>query len=130
MDPIGVTLALIVGTAAYLYVGHRQRMDSPDGAVILQLKKAGSDVGKPHQVDFFFTAQKAADLEAVAAELQADGYSTRLSEATPSILCATKPVIPRVRTMLRLRKQLSAIAIARRAEYDGWGAPVVLSVAG
>ena len=133
MDPIGIAIALAVGSAAYVFVHHQQLMEGPDGAAISQLKIAGSDLRKPHSIDFFFLAQSQQALEAIAGELAPLGYNTSISAhgAGESLsLCASRTMVPAIRTMRRLRAAHTRLATVNHAQYDGWGAGVVSRVAG
>ena len=75
MDPVGVSIALACGAAMYAFVWHRQRMEGPDGQVLAQLKAAGSDLRRPHEIDLFFHW-----LEARFGRPEGSAFLTRLSD--------------------------------------------------
>ena len=128
MDPVGVSIALACGAAMYAFVWHRQRMEGPDGQVLPQLKAAGSDLRRPHEIDLFFTGSKRG-LAALKDRLSSRGYQTTLSELDPPAnghyLRATVTTVPRLSSLLRLRREMCSIATAHESAYDGWGASVV-----
>ena len=98
-----------------------------DEAVLVQLRKAGSDLSKPHQIEFFlyFPSQDAA--EQGAAQIRNTGFDAKvqLSAKGDSWLCfATKRMIPDLASLDKIRIQFEALAGKLGGEYDGWGTPV------
>lgn len=100
----------------------------PDAAVIEQLRQAGSDLSKPHPMEFFsyFPNEDAARSACETMEAQGFSVSVQPSVATDEHLClVTGEVIPTLEEMHRLRSEFESLASALNGEYDGWGTPVV-----
>ncbi len=100
----------------------------PDAAVIDQLRAAGSDLSKPHVIEFFTYFQEEVSADTACGSLAAKGFSVSvsLSALTDEYLCfATKEVVPTLEEMHRLRSELESLAAELDGEYDGWGTPVV-----
>lgn len=100
---------------------------SPDGKLIDQLAKSGSDLTKLHQIDFTlrFPTQNAAE----RAELQLIGFAfaTRVEPGkTPGerVIHATKVMYPVESDLQGLREKLNAIAAESRGVYEGWHAKI------
>jgi Regulator of ribonuclease activity B len=100
---------------------------SPDGRLIDQLARSGSDLEKLHQIDFTlrFPTQRAAE----SAELQLIGFAfaTRVEPGkTPEerVIRATKVMFPVESDLQGLREKLDAIAAGNRGTYEGWQAKV------
>lgn len=99
-----------------------------DAAVLEQLKKAGSELGQPHEIDFFLYFPTRALAEVAAEEIRAEGADVGVQEAAAGggFLCATKKkMVPDLAELQRLRVRFAEIAVEFRGEYDGWGASVV-----
>jgi hypothetical protein len=121
--------ALLVGVFAF---GSRRstaaRPRSVDAEVIEQLRQAGSDLSKPHEIEFFLYFPAEANAEAAAKALPDRGFShrvTRAARGTESLLLLTRPMIPDEAGLAQLRRELDAIARQHGGKYDGWGSPVV-----
>jgi regulator of RNase E activity RraB len=128
MDASVIIISTIAGVAAYLLTWQKQRWESPDGLTLKRLKEVGSQLSKPHKVDFFFMAKTADELNLLIVELEGLGFSVQspLSEVDDGfILEVSKVFVPSLRTLLHLRKKLSCIGKKYSAIYDGWGAEVV-----
>ncbi|WP_026471898.1 ribonuclease E inhibitor RraB [Alkanindiges illinoisensis] len=105
--------------------------ENPDAQVVAALKEAGSDISKPHQVEFVFDV----------AETSVDGLASAL-EVLELDICIYAPVpdnhteqafeVVAHKTMLldvaelnHLSAQFEAIAAQHQASYNGWGAEIV-----
>ncbi|MEO8314528.1 MAG: ribonuclease E inhibitor RraB [Pseudomonadota bacterium] len=100
---------------------------TPDGKLIDQLAKSGSDLTKLHQ--FEFTLRFPSQLTAERAELQlvAFAFSTRVEPGKigeERIIRATKVMYPVESDLQGLREKLDAIAVGNRGAYEGWKAKV------
>ncbi|MEQ1934898.1 MAG: ribonuclease E inhibitor RraB [Fimbriimonadaceae bacterium] len=101
------------------------RGTGPDDQVINQLRMAGSDLTKPHVIDFFlyFPTDEAAN--SVRIELGSD-YQCEISQSGEKWLCQAHCTFVPTRASLVLRRQaLTALAAKYGGEYDGWGAAIV-----
>ena len=102
-----------------------------DETLIERLRKSGSDPFQPHDVDFFMAMPSEAAGQAVAAILQAEGYSVDLHAAPdnpadhPFSLHATKALRLSVPGMKELTTRFKELAKAHGGHYDGWSAAVV-----
>ena len=98
-----------------------------DAQVIEQLRLAGSDLSKPHAIEFFLYLPNEAKAQEASTQLQAQGYDTKVQRgATGSdwLCLATKSIVPTHMALLQAREELGALASRLGGEYDGWGAPV------
>jgi len=120
-----LTTLVLIATA---HVALTQGGSDPDSRVLVQLRKAGSNISKPHEIQFFLyfktkdSAKRASGLVAkegckVAVEPGADHMSW---------LCdGRKRMVPMLSDLVRLRKRFNAIAKRFGGEYDGWETAVV-----
>jgi regulator of RNase E activity RraB len=98
-----------------------------DQAVLVQLRKAGSDLSKPHGIEFFvyFPNQDAG--EQAASQIRNAGFevTVRPSAKGDSWLClATKKMVPDLASLQKIRRDFEALAGRLGGDYDGWGTPV------
>lgn len=106
----------------------RSKTLRPDQQVLAQLQKAGSNLSKPHAIEFFlyFPTQSAA--ERAANRIREMGFSpdVRRAAQVDSWLCfATKEMIPSQNALESIRSDFSSLAASLGGDYDGWGTPVV-----
>jgi regulator of RNase E activity RraB len=95
-----------------------------DQQVLEQLKKAGSDLLKPHTIEFFFyfPNEKLANQAAQDIKVEVDDLEVELGADKKNWLCfATKRMVPKHDELVRLRKRFNQIARKYDGEYDGWG---------
>jgi hypothetical protein len=95
--------------------------------VIIQLRKAGSDLSKPHTIDFYlyFPGQSAA--EQAAARMRQTGYTVEVKRAAKGddwLCLGTKQLIPELSTIQAITRGLNALAASLHGNYDGWEAKV------
>jgi len=105
----------------------KQKSDS-DQSVLLQLRKAGSDLSKPHSIEFFvyFPTQAAAEKAAVPIRRAGFGVDVQQAAQGDDWLCfATKTMVPELVDLQKIRRDFVALAAAMNGEYDGWGTQVV-----
>lgn len=101
---------------------------APDQQVLDQLKDAGSNLNKPHPIEFFLYFPTEELANRAASEVKGEGFNVKveLGADNSSWLClATKQMIPENVELVRLRKRFDEIAQKFQGEYDGWGAGVV-----
>jgi hypothetical protein len=98
-----------------------------NAAVLAQLEDAGSDLSKPHPLEFtlYFPTRDAA--MAALPELQAQGYSSGLydKEEGQFRVVAVREAVPTPDAIDGFEAQVQAIAAAHGGEYDGWGSAIV-----
>ena len=100
----------------------------PDQLVLDQLKKAGSDLSKPHPIEFFlyFPTEDSASEASKDIKAEVDEMKVGPSADKKNWLCfATKRMVPDHDELVRLRKRFTEIAKKYGGEYDGWGTEVV-----
>jgi hypothetical protein len=99
-----------------------------DQSVLIQLRKSGSDLSKPHKIEFFlyFPAQTVAEKASVT--IRQAGFDVEVKKAAKgeSWLCfATKTMIPALPDLQRIRQNFITLAGSMNGEYDGWGTQIV-----
>ena len=100
----------------------------PDQQVLDQLKAAGSDLSKPHKIEFFLYFPSEEKANNAAAQLRKEGLTVEVRTAAIGAdwLClGTKEMVPKHSELVRLRNVFERIAKNLNGEYDGWGSPVV-----
>lgn len=100
--------------------------DIADSVIVENLRDAGSDLSKPHAVDFnlYFPDESAA--RRVGAQLNAQGFDVSIDEGEEDwAVEATKTMVPDADEITKVGKSLRALAESEGGEYDGWGAAVV-----
>ncbi len=123
---IGLVLAAVVIAAALLR--RPEPPLSPDGEVLAQLKKAGSNLSKPHPVEFFLYFPTSEAAERVGATLRADGFEIVVKPGAKGpdwLVQATRSMLPVEAELIALRQRFEALARREGGVYDGWGTPVV-----
>jgi regulator of RNase E activity RraB len=120
-----INTVVIMGIISSLF-GCTRKPD-PDEAVIVQLQKAGSDLSKPHTLDFYlyFPSQSAA--EQAATRMRQTGYAAEVKTAAKGndwLCLGTKKVIPELSTIQGITRDLNALARSLQGDYDGWEAKV------
>jgi hypothetical protein len=96
--------------------------------VLVQLKKAGSDLSKTHNCQLFFVAPSpdaAAHLIESLSEIEILAKVSEYQQGTEVGVSAELKLVPEFKAMTKLRQQVSTIASELGAEYDGWGSEVV-----
>jgi regulator of RNase E activity RraB len=131
--PLSLLAALgLIGI--YLMLRGRSRTMISDGAAdrdattLTELAKAGSDLRRSHEMEFFLYVPDRGAADAVAAQLEAEGFAVEVkaAEEGDDWLClATRTMVPTLDELRRLRRHLAAVAESREGAYDGWGATVV-----
>ena len=107
-----------------------QKKEEPDldQQILDQLKKAGSNLAKPHDIEFFlyFPTEPAANEGAKNLKVEVDDVEVKLGADKKNWLCfATKRMAPDHDKLVALRKRFNEIAHKGDGEYDGWGTAVV-----
>ena len=94
-----------------------------DESVIAQLRSAGSDLSKPHKIEFFFYFPSMAAAEQAASRVRDDGFQVEVSQAAQESnwLClATKTMVPELSALQKIRSEFESLAASLDGEYDGW----------
>jgi hypothetical protein len=116
-------MALVMGLLGSLFGCAKQ--PDPDEAVIIQLKKAGSDVSKPHTIDFYLYFPTDSAAEQAATRMRQVGFQVEVKKAAKGndwLCLGTKRVIPELSTIQGITRDLDALAKSFHGVYDGWEA--------
>src|SRR5262245_48381927 len=102
--------------------------DDPDGRVLQQLVVAGSDLSKPHNVEFFLYLPDQERATKTCDTLQTEGYTGKVQRGAqgPQWQClATKSLVPSHAEIVAISRHMEDLAKMHGGRYDGWGTPVV-----
>ncbi len=97
--------------------------------ILDQLRAAGSDLSRPHPMEFylFFPTEELA--HRVAERIADNGFRVEVKktpQGRPAWMCyVTKSMVPRHAEIAAIGKRFSAIAQEFGGEYDGWETEVV-----
>ena len=122
----------LLGLYLILRGGQRERQTlalsaDADASTLDQLARAGSDLTRPHRIEFFLYLPERAAADAVAQELSAEGYATEVSQeeqASDWLCLATRVLVPDMAALRSCRGRLTALAESHQGVYDGWGTEV------
>ena|SRR5258706_5964894 len=130
--PVWMAIAVLVAFVVVGMVGlvrqWRTPTVDPDRAVLEQLQKAGSNLNKPHDVEFFLLFRTHEAAQTAANELSQSGYATHADSAgtkTAWFCKATTSLVPELDALRLARRHLSTLANRLGGRYDGWGTPIV-----
>jgi regulator of RNase E activity RraB len=100
--------------------------DVPDSVVVENLRDAGSDVSKPHAIDFNLYVPDESDATKLEQQLRAQGFEVTIDQGDDDWgVTATKKMVPDPDEITKVGDSLRKLAEAAGGEYDGWGAAVV-----
>ncbi len=94
-----------------------------DRVVLQQLREAGSDLSKPHQIEFclYFPTEEAAGK--AAEKLEAEGFDGELRRApdlTRWMCLVYQQMVPELSKITAGKRRLAKLAQEFGGEYDGW----------
>jgi regulator of RNase E activity RraB len=118
-------LVILLGISHFF--GFAKKAD-PDQMVLEQLRKAGSDLSKPHKIEFFLYFPTQSFASKASVKIKEMGFDVEMKPATkgPDWLCfATKTMTPELNALQKIRRDFNALASADGGEYDGWGTAIV-----
>ena len=103
--------------------------EQQDAVVIENLRAAGSDISKPHSIDFFLYFSRKSQAKAASAEMETLGYTVIEVRKSPDgsqwTIHATRTLIPQLETMNSSTRSLEELASKHGGDYDGWGTSIV-----
>jgi len=105
-----------------------KKISDLDEAVLVQLRKAGSSLSKPHNVEFYLYFPSESAAEEAASAIRAEGFEVKVEKAEQrdNWLCfATRTIVPELANLQSIRRKFVALAASLSGEYDGWGTGVV-----
>jgi regulator of RNase E activity RraB len=128
-------LALVLAAATLACGARDEKKATPvdaedvakDKQVLEQLRSAGSDLSKPHHIDFYLYLPSQTDAEAAAAALRPLGYSVTVQEGVNGInwLClAARTMLPTTQELSDARVVFKRLALRYGGVYDGWDAAI------
>jgi regulator of RNase E activity RraB len=94
-----------------------------DARVIENLRRAGSDLSKPHPIDHYLYFRSEPDARAAANELERLGYVVQPVEQDRKgdwLVVASKPSVPSFAIVRENSRMLNALAKKYAGMYDGW----------
>jgi regulator of ribonuclease activity B len=95
-----------------------------DERVLDHLASLGCDPSSPREASHFLYLPERSDADAVAAELSADGWLTRIEASEDVWLVVATQVRTLTPELVReTRARLESLVSARGGVYDGWEAP-------
>lgn len=128
---IGILLVII----SFLVIQnfkHTSKEKDPDLFVISELKKAGSDLSKPHNVEFHFISESKEHLESMIKEFKSGDYKISQIFTDESEKGKKEYFVDVVKTMIVSEKTIfpesvlmSKLADKYKVTFDGWGASIV-----
>lgn len=125
---IYVLVLLIVIAAVVLFVRRATPRKASDAQVIEQLTKGGSNLTRPHNIEFRFYFPSRELAERVTTTLRADGFQVSVEEVAQGnqyIVRAARAMVPLLSDLQSLRSRFDELATREGGIYDGWTAGVV-----
>jgi hypothetical protein len=101
---------------------------SPDGKVIQQLQAAGSNLSKPHPIEFFLYAPTKEAAQEIGDSIAKDGFNLKIDKSATDdswLVVAVRDMIPNEKKLMQIRVKFQQVASSGGGEYDGWGTPIV-----
>jgi regulator of RNase E activity RraB len=105
----------------------RSQKQDPDESVLIQLRKSGSDLSKPHTIEFFLYFPTEVIAEQAASHIRESGFDVNVKQAAKGNdwLCfATKKMVPELAALQKVRDNFNSLVSSMGGDYDGWGTPV------
>ena len=132
---VSVALAVVVAAATVACAPREEKKVEPvdaeevalDNEVLDQLRSAGSDLTRPHRIEFYLYLPSEADAEAAEAVLSATGYSVTVragSDDTNWLCLASRTMIPAIQELSEARRVFKGLALRYKGAYDGWVAAI------
>ena len=118
---------LALACALFAFGGVMAEEPTADEKTLTQLREAGSDLSKPHEIDHWLYFPAQAPAQAVAKELAAKGFSS-VSVAKSKNEWQVKAhnrMVPSSAAVASTTKILESLAAKHGGEYDGWETQVV-----
>ena len=98
-----------------------------DTEALSQLRAAGSDLAKPHKVEFYLYVPSEAAAEAAAASIRPLGYAVTVSagEDEANWLClASRTMLPTIENLAVARSLFKGLALKHQGAYGGWNTAI------
>ena len=102
---------------------------SPDAVALERLRSEGSNLAKPHTVNFDLSFESKPNADRAAAQLKREGYANvRAEQVDRSItwwVFASRTMVPDEQELATIRRRMRVLAAAEEGEYGGWHAEPV-----
>lgn len=98
-----------------------------DASTLAELARAGSDLGRPHQIEFYLYLPTESAAAGVAEDLRREGFTVEVRRADGAgdwLALSTREMLPELAALRHWRQRLTALAESRGGAYDGWGTEV------
>ncbi len=98
-----------------------------DNEALSQLRAAGSDLAKPHKVEFYLVVPSEASAEAAAAAIRPRGYTVAVSagEDESHWLClSSRTMVPTIEEITVARSLFKGMALKYQGAYGGWNTAI------
>ena|SRR6266850_2239293 len=95
-----------------------------DELVLNQLKKTGSDLSKPHKIEFFLYFPTRPVAEQAASQIRAAGFDVEVRPAAKGnewLCLSTKTMVPDLAALQKIRRDFDSLTVSLSGQYDGWG---------
>ncbi len=115
-----LSLLLLMG---FLSLFGCAKKPDPDELVLIELKKAGSNLSKPHKIDFYLYIPTQTSAEQAAQQVRAAGFQAEVRKAAKgdNWLClAKKTMVPELVALQKITQDFNALAGSLNGVYDGW----------
>ena len=125
---LGLLVLACVAGSAFMIAEKRAAHRKEDRLLLSELRETGSDLSKPHDVEFFFFAPSSSAAEALKADLESDGFEAdSVEDETPPqvVVIARTQLVPDEIALSTMRQAHIKRASKYDARYDGWEASVV-----
>ena len=114
----------------YAIKGYRASKESKSGdaLVLARLRASGSDLSKPHSIEFFIYLPTREAAQNIADQIRAKGFGARVDRKGqgPNWLClGTKSMVPDLAAIEAIGADFDEMARSLGGEYDGWETTVV-----
>ena len=103
------------------------QVDEGDAQVVQSLKDNGSDLSKPHPIDFYFYFRDRMSAEKLRDELTGPGWKLDVHQTPDSsdwTVIASTVMVPDLQAISELTVKFNALSSELGGEYDGWEAAV------
>jgi Regulator of ribonuclease activity B len=107
----GLVLTVALLTTLLNFFGCARKPDL-DESVLIQLKKAGSDLSKPHNIEFFLYFPTRAAAEQAASKIRDEGFQVKVQKAAKGddwLCSATKTMVPELLALQRIRQNFGSL---------------------
>ena len=118
---------IIFSMGIFNFFGGCSQTPDPDELVRRQLQKAGSNLAKPHHIDFFLYLPTETAANTAASRIREEGFDATVKPPldTSMWLCAaTRTIIPELSELQGIRRDFDRLTRELDGNYDGWGTEI------